>query len=468
MIFAARSRSFRRATHGLAALLVCSPQAVLAADLVTDPPAKPATEDRALTVGLTESAEWLRNLHGGLKTGQIFHGLATLTLRLDTARAGGWQGGNFNISAFQIHGRSLTADFVGSLQGASNIEAERATRLWEVWYQQKFGDGLDVRVGQQSIDQEFMASQYSSLFIGPTFGWPALPSYNLPAGGPVYPLSVPGVRVRAPLNETTTLLVGAFAGNPANNLPSQDPQKANARGTTFSLKGGTLLIAELQYGRNQPDSAESGTTATANVNANATAKDGLPGTYKLGAWYHTHKFSDPRFDDGGMSLANPLSSGNALQHSGNYSVYGLADQTVWRESEGGARAVNVFARAMAAPGNRNPISFGANFGVTMSAPFEGRTEDVIGLGVGYLKIGSHLRALDADTNAFLATSQPVRRSETFIEATYQYQLTDHWQVHGTLQYTRNPGAGAVDTYNTASAKKIPNATVVGLRTNLSL
>ena len=451
--------SFKHATHCLAALLVCAPQAVLAADLVTDPPAKPATEERALTVGLTESAEWLRNLHGGLKTGQVFHGLATLTLGLDTERAGGWQGGNFNISAFQIHGRSLSADFVGSLQGASNIEADRATRLWEVWYQQKFGDGMDVRIGQQSIDQEFMASQYSALFIGPTFGWPALPSYDLPAGGPVYPLSVPGVRIRAPLNETTTLLVGAFAGNPANNLPSQDPQIANPRGTTFSLKGGTLLIAELQYGRNQPSPAE--------ANSTTTEKNGLPGTFKLGAWYHTHKFSDPRIDDGGMSLANPLSSGNALQHSGNYSVYGLADQTVWRESEGGARALNVFARAMAAPDNRNPISFSANFGLTMSAPFKGRPEDVIGLGVGYLKIGSHLRALDADSNAFLATSQPVRKSETFIEATYQYKLTDHWQLQGTLQYTRNPGGGAADANNTASARKIPDATVVGLRTNLS-
>ena len=449
-------RTFRFAMHCLTAVLLCGPRAVLAADLPTDLATQPPTAGHSVTVGLTESAEWLRNLRGGLKTGQIYHGLATLTLGLDTEQADAWMGGNFNLSALQIHGRSLSAGFVGSLQSASNIEADPGPRLWEVWYQQKvLGDSMDIKLGQQSIDQEFMASQYSALFIGPAFGWPALPSYDLPAGGPVYPLSVPGVRIRARLNQTTTWLVGAFAGNPANSSPSQDPQQVNPRGTTFSLHGGTLYISELQYGRNQPDSTESGSTANGS----------LPGTYKLGTWYHTHKFSDPRFDDGGRSLAHPLSSGNALQHSGNYSVYGLADQTVWREGEAGARVVNVFARAMAAPGNRNPISFSANFGVTMTAAFEQRSEDVIGLGVGYVRIGSHLRALDADTQVFLATNQPVRNSETFIEATYQYQLTNRWQLQGTLQYTRHPAGGAVDTNNPANAKRTPNATVVGLRTN---
>ena len=450
-------RTFRFAIYCLTAVLLCGPRALLAADVAADPATQPPTTGHAVTVGLTESAEWLRNHRGGLKTGQIHHGLATLTLGLDTEKADAWMGGNFNLSALHIHGRSLSAGFVGSLQTASNIEADPGPRLWEVWYQQKvLGDSMDIKLGQQSIDQEFMVSQYSALFIGPTFGWPALPSYDLPAGGPIYPLSVPGVRLRARLNPTTTWLVGAFAGNPANNLPSQDPQKANASGTTFSLQGGTLYIAELQYGRNQSDATESG----------STANDGLPGSYKLGAWYHTHKFADTRFDNGGLSLANPLSSGNALQHRGNFSVYGLADQTLWREGEAGARVVNVFARAMAAPGNRNPISFSANFGLSMTAPFEQRSEDMIGLGVGYVRIGSHLRALDADTNVFLATKQPVRNSETFVEATYQYQLTNRWQLQGALQHTRHPGAGAVDTNNAANAKKIPNATVVGLRTNL--
>ena len=63
-------RRLKRATHGLAALLVCGPHAVLAADLATDVAVQPPTAGRAVTVGLTESAEWLGNLRGGLKTGR--------------------------------------------------------------------------------------------------------------------------------------------------------------------------------------------------------------------------------------------------------------------------------------------------------------------------------------------------------------------------------------------------------------
>lgn len=417
---------------------------------------RPALARHGVTLGLTETSEWLRNASGGIKTGRVYHGLTALTLGLDTQQAGGWEGGNFNLSALQIHGRQLSPDYIGSLQTASGIEAQNGPRLWELWYQHKLNDSLDVKIGQQSLDQEFMVSQYAGSFVGAAFGWPVLPSLDLPAGGPAYPLSSLGVRLRSRLGDSTTLLVGAFAGDPANTT-TQDPQKANNRGTTFSLHGGTLYVAELQYGVNQPKPGETDTAA----------KSGLPGTYKVGAWYLNKKFSDTRFDQGSLSLANPLSSGNALQHAGNYSVYGVADQTVWRNSAGGPRAVNVFARAMAAPGDRNQASFSANLGVTMTAPFSGRDSDVVGLGLGYIKIGSNARGLDADSNAFNATNLPVRRSETFIEATYQFQATPWLVLQGVLEYTRNPGGGAADPNDPSKTSRIPNSTVIGLRTNIT-
>ena len=417
---------------------------------------RPALARHGVTVGLTETSEWLKNTSGGIKTGGVYHGLTALTIGLDMQQAGGWKGGNFNLSALQIHGRQLSPDYLGSLQTASGIEALNGSRLWELWYQHQLNDRLDVKIGQQSLDQEFMISQYASNFAGAAFGWPVLPTLDLPAGGPAYPLSSLGVRLRSRLSDSTTLLVGAFAGDPANTT-TQDPQNANNRGTTFSLHGGTLYIAELHYGINQSKPGETDTAAAS----------GLPGTYKIGAWYHNRKFFDMRFDQGGLSLASPLGSGNALQHSGNYSVYGVADQTVWRNSAGGPQAVSLFARAMAAPSDRNQASFSANLGVTMTAPFASRDSDVFGLGLGYVKIGSNTRGLDADNNAFKATNIPVRKSETFVEATYQFQATPWLMLQGVLQYTRNPGGGIVDPSDPTQMRKIPNSTVVGLRTNIA-
>ena len=59
-----------------------------------------------------------------------------------------------------------------------------------------FDDKFDVKIGQQSLDQEFMVSQNASYFINTMFGWPMLPSADLPGGGPAYPLSALGVRGR--------------------------------------------------------------------------------------------------------------------------------------------------------------------------------------------------------------------------------------------------------------------------------
>jgi hypothetical protein len=71
--------------------------------------------------------------------------------------------------------------------------------MWELWYQQKFldEDRLDVKIGQQSLDQEFMVSQNAIYFINTMFGWPMVPSADLPGGGPAYPLSALGARAMA-------------------------------------------------------------------------------------------------------------------------------------------------------------------------------------------------------------------------------------------------------------------------------
>ena len=113
-----------------------------------------------LTLGLSETSEVLGNVTGGVHRGAAYDGVTTMSLRLDTDKAFGLSGGSAFISALQIHGRNLSADNLYTLQTASGIESQPATRLWELWYDQTFlGGRLDMKIGQQSIDQEFMFSQ---------------------------------------------------------------------------------------------------------------------------------------------------------------------------------------------------------------------------------------------------------------------------------------------------------------------
>ena len=134
----------------------------------------------------------LGNVTGGLKLGWDYEGAASMSLSIDTQKAFGWKGGTLFASALQLHGRGLTADYLDNINTVSGIEAERTTRLWELWYQQAFaGDKANVRIGQLGIDQEFIVSQGASLYVNAEMGWPVLPAYDLYAGGPANPLYPP-------------------------------------------------------------------------------------------------------------------------------------------------------------------------------------------------------------------------------------------------------------------------------------
>ena len=189
-----------------------------------------------ITFALQETSEVLGNVTGGIHNAVAYDGLTQMALQLDTERAFGLHGGTFNVSALQIHGSNLSADNLLSLQTASGIEADRATRLWELWYQQKFldDDSLDIKVGQQSLDQEFMVNPNGAYLINTMFGWATVPSLDFPGGGPAYPLAALGVRARYRPVEPVTLLAGVFNGSPSPSggvCCSGDAQMQNPSGT---------------------------------------------------------------------------------------------------------------------------------------------------------------------------------------------------------------------------------------------
>jgi porin len=410
-----------------------------------------------LSFALQETSEVLGNVTGGAKRGADYDGLTQMVLQMDTQRAFGWYGGTFNVSALQIHGRNLSADNLLTLQTASGIEADRSTRLWELWYDQKLDQEgqWDVRIGQQSLDQEFMASQNALLFVNTMFGWPMLPSADMPGGGPAYPLSAPGIRVRIRVADSWTLLAGVFNGSPvANN--TGDPQLQNPSGTSFPLNGGALAIAELQYAY----------PALGNV-VYPDKKAPLARVYKLGVWYDTEDFADQRFDNTGLSLADPASTGVPLKHCGNYAIYAVADQMLWQDPKEDDRTLNLFIRVMGTPQtDRNLVDFSLNAGLTLNEPFYHRDDDTFGIGVGYARVSDRAAGLDSDTNFFNGSAGPVRGGEVFVEATYRYQLTPWCQLQPDVQYVFNPGGG-ISNPNSPSGARVENELIIGLRVNIA-
>jgi porin len=413
-----------------------------------------------VSLAIQETSEVLGNASGGAKRGAEYDGLTQAILQLDTQRAFGWYGGLFNVSGLELHGRNLSAESLLSLQTSSGIEGDRAARLWELWYDQKLlpEDRLDIKVGQQSIDQEFILNPNGAYFVNTMFGWPMVPSADLPGGGPAYPLSALGVRFRwRPINKVA-ILAGVYNGSPTS-VAGGDSQATNPSGVSFPVRGGTLALLELQF------------TYPA-LGAMVYPGQGAPlgHTYKIGVWYNSERFGDLRLDNNGVPLAAPASSGLPLQHTGDYSLYAVADQMVWRNAAKPNQSVSVFGRAMYTPqGDRNLVDFSLNAGVVFHDPLPNRPDDTVGLGMGFAHVSRTAQAYDRDVAALTQITDPgsyypIRGGETYIEATYQYQVHPWWQVQPDIQYIINPGGGILNP--NAPDQKVRNEWVLGLRTNV--
>jgi len=163
-------------------------------------------------------------------------------------------------------------------------------------------------------------------------------------------------------------------------------------------------------------------------------------------------------------LADRALHGVARGHRGNWSVYGVLDQMMWRPAADSARSVGVFARMMGAPGDRNLASFSLNAGVTLKAPLPGRDNDTVGLGYGLAKVSAGASGFDTD-NGRLNGAVPVRSSESFLELTYQYQAAPWLLVQPDFQYVYSPGGGIANPL--APGRRVGNEAVFGVRTNIA-
>lgn len=403
-----------------------------------------ALEDSGVVIAGDSIDEVLGNAAGGTRTGAVYDGRLELLATLNLEKLLSWSGATFHANAYQIHGRGLSAnDLGGNLMTVSNIEAARATRLFDLWIEQVLFDGMvSIRAGQIAADDEFFISEYAANFINGTFGWPAIMASDLPSGGPAYPLATPGLRLNvAPTNEIT-LSAAVLNGDPAG-AGTGDPQQRDASGTSFRLNDGALAITEASYAINQDKDAA-----------------GQPATVKLGAWYHTGSFADERFDTTGQSLAAPTSSGMPEKHSGDYGAYVVVDRGLWKDG-GLDRNLGVFARLGAAPGDRNLVSFYADTGFNFKGPLASRTDDVFGIGIAFAQIGNRAQALDEDIRQFSHVATPIRDSEATLEVMYRYQATPWWTLQPDLQFIRHPGGNVA--LPAAPTVAVPNALLLGLR-----
>lgn len=377
--------------------------------------------ERGIVYGLEYTNDLLSNVRGGLRTGTIDQGKLHGILTADLEKLWGLRGLSFFANAFAIHNTGrIRRDYVGGINTIAAIEAVPTVRLSEIWLEQTFWNGqASIRAGQLAADVEFFFSKASTLFL--QSDWPTIAASNLPSGGPAYPLSTPGVRLKVDPHKDLSLLLAVFNGDPAGPGIG-DEQLRNRYGLNFRVQDPPLLIAEGQWRTNHDKN-----------------DIGLARTIKLGGWVHTGTFGDQRLASDGLPLADPSSSGTPLKHRGNSGVYAVIDQQLYRPPGGDAESgITAFTRVSASPSDRNLIDRYIDAGIVFAGLVPRRPDDKFGVSVIYARFSDSARAFDLDQIAITGVPGVVRDYEANLEFTYQAQMVPGWTVQPVLTRVWHP------------------------------
>ncbi len=403
--------------------------------------ARTALSRRGLDFEFRYAGEVLSNLRGGLKPGTIYEGLFRPRVNFDLGKFSDSKLGKFRVSAVFPHGRSLSENYTGDLFVLSNIDAPDIPRLFELWYEQSWGDDrFSLRLGKLTADDEFATTETGGLFLNGTCGWPAFLGANTPS--PAYPTAALGARLAIKLSDRITIQSGLYDGHP-------DPDDAMGRqrdpnGVGLHLSEGALWLNELILSR-------------PSVDGDST----LPGTFRLGGWWHSDRFAHQRLDADGLSLADPASTGAPRMLRNNWGLFLAAEQQVYREPSEDPRSsqgLGVYTRLGGSPPDRNLLEFYSEAGLNYRGLIPGRDEDESGVAVVYGKISREAGQLTTENNRFTGGNEPRPDFEVVMEATYRVWLRPGCRIRPSVQWILHPGG----------SKALGDALVIGLRVSLDL
>ena len=263
-----------------------------------------------------------------------------------------------------------------NLNIVSSIEADPATRLNELWFQQSF-------LGRQVRHQDRPAKRRPRV-------------HHLGIRGPVHQF---GVRLADAARRRPSLgRAGLSAGDARPPPARQADRRCHGSDRAFRRQPGGPAArrpaAERSLGhqlrcferraahRRSAICAEPRRTPRACRAPTSSA----PGTIR-------NRFADPFFGNGATPAAARRAAAFRPQR-GDWSLYGTLDQLVLRAKPDSDGGLGFTARAMGAPGDRNLVDVFVQGGLTYKGPF-GRDADTVGVGAEWAHIGARARAGDA-------------------------------------------------------------------------
>lgn len=388
------------------------------------------SEIRPLSASSTYTGELVGNAAGGVQRGATVLGVggAQATLRLQRL-IGWWRGGSVFVFVLGAQG-GAPSDLVGDVQGVSNLQAPHRVRLEEIWLQQNLlGGRLSWLLGRYDLNTEFYRLQSAGLFINSSFGIGPEFAQSGAAGPSIFPNTSLGTRVEFKPSANSVWRTAVLDA----------PDNCSGSGNhEFASDAGALFVSEVAL-LSRPGTMGDPRYRRFHI-GRGTARP-YTGKIALGAWYYTGRFPD---------LTETLPSGQAVPHRGSVGAYLIGDRTLWSAKPGRPGVVSGFVQLGLGDGRVNQVGSYLGGGLTVTAPFSGRTQDQLGLALASAVDGSHYDRAQASAGTPAA-------SETTVELTYLVQLRSWLAIQPDLQYVVHPGG----------TQATRNALVPGLRVAVS-
>jgi porin len=276
------------------------------------------------------------------------------TVDLDFFRLTHTPGLFFHITAVWQGGGNL-GTYLGTITGPSGLASENTFRLDSWWLEKRlFSERLIVR-GGQFAGQDF----YGSQLFGPSFIFEPL-QYgfgNLFSTRESFdPPSTPAAEVRVIPASHFYIKSMVFAAEPT-------PYAHNPTGFVPQFRGDPMSASEIGFspGRN---------ASVVRAQDNVEARKGYAGLYRFGGAYNPGKFAS-------RSSNKPV--------SGNYLIYGMANQALYRTSPDTDRGIDLTIGADWTPPDKTRNNQDLTVGVRLNEPLPVHLHNTIGL--AYVRSG---------------------------------------------------------------------------------
>ncbi len=334
------------------------------------------------------TGEFFSVLDGGNETGTSWQGLADFGADFYLETLLGIRGALVHIHGQSIHGDD-PSEFAGDINALSNIVGFNTSRLFQMWYEQEFGEGsISFRFGLIDLDDDFMIADSAGLFLNSGFG--PLPTQSLNNAASIWPIGALGALLYTEPSENTYFQMGVYDGNIGD-------EEINDDGLHVKLGGVEGFIYMFEAG----------------IISNILGRDG---TYKVGGFYH----SGEEFKD--------YNTGELV--NGNTSIYLAINQEI-------TDAFTSWWRLGYSPDEeKNVVSLYTDFGINWMGPFGQRSEDILGIGFLHTDFGSD----------YVGANPGVSRTESVLELTYQGVITPWFSIQPDLQIIFNPHEGRENAF----------------------